>query len=195
MFTSTSKLKAAVALINEIDATKFCRLLARISQKLHLKDERTFSEEEEEKLQTAFGLSGEDLELVIETSEFFLHQAAYHSAKPQVFSQQLTLLDLEEDKVTACVEAWTSCARTVTEKLRKRTLAPKQLEDVNWRLNLQMAQASRSRMKEPNAMFQFTVNDDANGSKEKFGVEFNHEELYAFYNQLETIQGQLDGLK
>ena len=195
MFTSTSRLKSAVTLINQLDTAKFRRLLARITQKLHFKDERTFSEEEEEKLQSAFNLSGQELELVIETSEFFLHQAAYHSAKPHIFSEQLAGLGIEGDKVTVCVEAWTSCARTVIDKLRKRTLAPKQLQDVNWRLNLQMAQATQSRKKEPNAMFQFTVADDPTSSTEKFHVEFNHAELYAFYNQLETIQTQLDGLK
>ena len=194
MFSSTGKLKSAVALINQLETPKFRKLLSRISQKLHLKDERTFSEEEEEKLQTAFGLSSQELELVIETSEFFLHQAAYHAAKPQVLSQQLTQLELIEDKVTALVDAWTNCARMVIEKLRKRTLAPKQLENITWRMNLQMAQSSQGRMKEPNAMFQLTVADDQSTNKEKIRMQFNHQELYAFYNQLEAIQTQLDHL-
>ncbi len=34
-----------------------------------------------------------------------------------------------------------------------------QLEEVNWRLNLQMAQSSRSKMKLPNALFEFVVSD------------------------------------
>lgn len=38
------------------------------------KDERPFTEEEEEKLQTALGLTAPELELAIETCEFFLHQ-------------------------------------------------------------------------------------------------------------------------
>ena len=37
-------------------------------------EERTFSEEEEEKLQGALGVAGADLELIIETLEFFLQQ-------------------------------------------------------------------------------------------------------------------------
>ena len=37
-------------------------------------EERTFSDEEEEKLQTALGVAGADLELIIETLEFVLQQ-------------------------------------------------------------------------------------------------------------------------
>lgn len=37
-------------------------------------DERTFSEEEEEKLQSSLSLTDGDLELVIHTLEFILHQ-------------------------------------------------------------------------------------------------------------------------
>ena len=49
-----------------------------------LQEERTFSDEEEEKLQTALGVAGSDLELIIETLEFVLHQVA------PLFSLQVT---------------------------------------------------------------------------------------------------------
>lgn len=39
-----------------------------------LQDERTFSEEEEEKLQAVLQLQLPDLQLVVEACEFFLHQ-------------------------------------------------------------------------------------------------------------------------
>ena len=38
-----------------------------------------------------------------------------------------------------------------------------QLEEVKWRLNLQMAQASQSKVKRPNALFQLVVRDDSSG--------------------------------
>lgn len=41
---------------------------------LYFQDERTFSEEEEERLAPTLGLDGADLELVIQTLEFFLQQ-------------------------------------------------------------------------------------------------------------------------
>ncbi|KAI0208419.1 COMM domain-containing protein 10 [Lamellibrachia satsuma] len=194
MFTETANIKKAVALINGLDCAKFPLLLSRILQKLHLKGERTFTEQEEEKLESALSLPPQDLQLVIETCEFILQQAAYHIAKPAVLSKQLQRLGFDDDKVAVFVDAWTNNAASVTQKLRHRSIAPKQLEEINWRLSLQMGQATQSKMKLPNAMFELTVKDDNTQVKDKVRMEFTHEELYTFYNQLETIQAQLDTL-
>ncbi|XP_031564733.1 COMM domain-containing protein 10-like isoform X2 [Actinia tenebrosa] len=164
MFQATARLKKAVSLINDLDASRFPLLLNRIIQKLHLKDERAFSDEEENKLQSGLSLDVDDLHIVLETSAFILEQAAYHNAKPAVLQQQLQNIGLNDDK----------------------------LEAMNWRLNLQMAQASKAKLKLPNALFEFHLSSGE--EKEKIHIEFSHEELYAFYNQLETIQSQLDSL-
>jgi hypothetical protein len=52
----------------------FAFLEYRYSNISVFQDEHAFSEEEEEKLQAAFGLGSQELGLVIETLEFFLHQ-------------------------------------------------------------------------------------------------------------------------
>ncbi|CAG5118624.1 unnamed protein product [Candidula unifasciata] len=194
MFAASASLKKAVALINELDINRFPLLLSKILQKLHVQEERTFSEEEEEKLQSAFSMSSSDLELVLQTLEFILQQAAYHTAKPAVLGDQLRQLDLHEDKVNKIVEAWTAGARDLVQKLRERTVHPNQLEDVQWRLNLQVAQSTQTKMKLTNAFFQFGVRNEDTKKKENIRLEFTHEELYKFYNQLETIQKQLDSL-
>ncbi|XP_071105163.1 COMM domain-containing protein 10-like [Haliotis cracherodii] len=194
MFTATASIKKAVGIINDLASSKFPLLLNRILQKLHLKDERTFSEEEEEKLQSTFELSAPDLELVLETLEFILQQAAYHTAKPAVLTGQLQQLEIDDDKVQAIVEKWTSCAKETVQKLRERTLVPKQLEAVNWRLNLQMAQSNKTKLKSPNALFELQVSEESTEEKEKIRIEFSHDELYKFYSQLEVIQRQVDGL-
>ncbi|XP_046354622.2 COMM domain-containing protein 10-like [Haliotis rufescens] len=194
MFTATASIKKAVGIINDLASSKFPLLLNRILQKLHLKDERTFSEEEEEKLQSTFELSAPDLELVLETLEFILQQAAYHTAKPAVLTGQLRQLEIDDDKVQAIVEKWTSCAKETVQKLRERTLVPKQLEAVNWRLNLQMAQSNKTKLKSPNALFELQVSEESSEEKEKIRIEFSHDELYKFYSQLEVIQRQVDGL-
>ncbi|XP_060065538.1 COMM domain-containing protein 10-like [Ylistrum balloti] len=194
LFTATPAIKRAVTSINALESSKFPLLLTRITQKLHLKDDRTFSEDEESKLQDALGLTAGDLELVLQTLEFFLQQAAYHAAKPAVFTQQLQQLDMDEDKVKTVVEAWTSSGREVVQRLRQRTLNPKQLEDINWRLNLQMAQSTQLKMKMPNAMFELGVKNENTDKQEKIKMEFTHDELYQFYTQLEMVQKQLDSL-
>lgn len=195
MFTSTSNLRKSIEIINSLDSAKFPLLLSRILQKFHIKDERTFTQEEEDKLQKVLSLgSSAELQLVIETCEFIFHQAAYHSAKPGTLSDELQRLDLDESKVTAIVELWTGGGREVIAKLRQQTLAPRQLESVNWALNLQMSQASVAKLVQPKAVFELKASSRANQDPEKIVLEFNHEELYNFYNQLERIQTQLDAL-
>jgi len=50
--------------------TCLCKLLILFS----VQDERTFSEDEEEKLEATLGLGAEELELLLQTLEFFLQQ-------------------------------------------------------------------------------------------------------------------------
>ena len=76
-----------------------------------------------------------------------------------------------------------------------------QLEEVNWRQNLTMAQSGRSKLKQPNALFEFVVKEGevscgrgviahaVTGAlhvqdREKVQVDFTHAELYAFYNKV-----------
>ncbi|XP_070089322.1 COMM domain-containing protein 10 isoform X3 [Equus przewalskii] len=124
-------MKKAVSLINAIDIGRFPRLLTRILQKLHLKAENSFSEEEEEKLQAAFSLEKPDLHLVLETISFILEQAVYHNVKPAALQQQLEHIHLRQDKAEAFVNAWSSMGQETVEKFRQRILAPhKSLEKV-----------------------------------------------------------------
>lgn len=52
-------------------------------------DERTFSEEEEEKLQGSLELAGPDLELVLQSLEFFLQQVTAMNPSRNFFSRFL----------------------------------------------------------------------------------------------------------
>ncbi|XP_062516902.1 COMM domain-containing protein 10-like [Corticium candelabrum] len=195
LFNETQSIKRAASLISGLDDSKFSLLVTRIVQKLHLRDERNFTEEEEAKLRAVFGLEAKDLELVLETVSFFLEQAAYHNAKASVLMQQLQNVHLSEAKAGVIVKIWTANMKDVVEKLKQRSFYPKQLEEVNWRLNLEMAQASKSKMKVPNAMFEFVISGSQQDMKsERVRMEFTHDELFEFYQQLETVQQQLDSL-
>ncbi|XP_064390371.1 COMM domain-containing protein 10-like [Halichondria panicea] len=192
IFQATPKLKKASSLINRLESGRFSKLLSRVLQKVHLKEQRTFTPEEETKLQGALRLEPKDLELVLDTTTFIFQQAAYHLAKPALLKTHLQSIELDEEKVQVFVQAWTSQGKAIVEKLRTGTFYPKQLEDVKWRLNLQMAQSTRSKMKQPNALFEFSVREGEEVDKLK--VEFSHDELFDFYQKLEAIQQQLDGL-
>lgn len=192
LFQATASIKKAAALINGLESGKYSRLLSRVLLKLHLKNEKVFTAEEEEKLQGALQLDARELELVINTTTFILQQAAYHIAKPSLLKTQLAAIGLEEEKVQVLIKGWSSQGKATVEKLRSSTFYPKQLEEVNWRQNLTMAQSGRSKLKQPNALFEFVIKEGE--EREKVQVDFTHEELYAFYSKLEGIQEQLDSL-
>nr|XP_030725692.1 COMM domain-containing protein 10 isoform X4 [Globicephala melas] len=176
-------MKKAVSLINEIDIGRFPRLLTRILQKLHLKAENSFSEEEEEKLQAAFSLERQDLHLVLETISFILEQAVYYNVKPAALQQQLENIHLRQDKAEAFVSAWSSMGQETIEKFRQRILAPHKLQTVGWQLNLQMAHSAQAKLKSPQAVLQLGVSNEDSKSLKKVLVEFSHKELFDFYNK------------
>ncbi|XP_063820237.1 COMM domain-containing protein 10 isoform X3 [Pseudophryne corroboree] len=190
----SASIKQAVLIINGMDSGKFPRLLSRILQKLHLKAEQSFNEDEEEKLQAAFSLDKQNLKLVLETISFILEQAVYHNLKTLVLRQQLENIHLEQVKIDAFANAWENSGQETVEKFRQRILSPKKLETTAWQLNLQMAQSTQAKMKSPQAVLELGVSTEDTKNLEKVFLEFNHKELLEFYNKLETIQAQLDSL-
>uniref|UniRef100_UPI0037E90F47 COMM domain-containing protein 10 n=1 Tax=Semicossyphus pulcher TaxID=241346 RepID=UPI0037E90F47 len=190
----TPSIKEAVTFINAIDVNKFSRLISRIIQKLHLKGERTFSEEEEQKLQAALSLDKQALDLVLETAAFILEQAVYHNVKPAALQQQLEAVHLNPDKAEMFSQTWATAGPELVEKLKQNIFAPKKLEYVGWQLNLQMAQSSQARLKSPSAVLQLGLQGEDSEVQENVFAEFNHQELLEFYNKLEIVQGQLDSL-
>ncbi|XP_030638282.1 COMM domain-containing protein 10 [Chanos chanos] len=191
----TQSIKEAVTYINTIDVNKLSRLLSRILQKLHLKGERSFSEEEEEKLQSALSLEKHALHLVLETISFILEQAVYHNVKVASLKQQLENIHLTPDKAEAFCQVWTTTGPDVIEKIRQGIFAPKKLEHIGWQLNLQMGQSTQAKLKAPHTVLDLGVREEDGGeSLQHVFVGFNHQELLEFYNKLEMIQAQLDSL-
>ncbi|XP_028661098.1 COMM domain-containing protein 10 [Erpetoichthys calabaricus] len=190
----TQSIKEAVVLINGIDSGKFPRLLSRILQRLHLKVERSFSDEEEEKLQMALSLEKSNLHLVIETVSFILEQAVYHNIKPASLQQQLENIHLSPEKAEAFTQIWATSGQESIEKFRQRMFAPKKLESIGWQLSLQMSQSSQAKVKSPCAVLELGINSEDSEDSEKMFLEFDHNNLLHFYNKLETIQSQLDSL-
>ena len=193
-FSVTSSIHKTVELINQIHSSKLNKLLSRVILKIHSKDEKSFTAEEEEKLQVAFNLTSNALESVLDTISFIFEQAAYHNAKPNILRQQLQQVELDEEQIECFVNIWVDHGTNVNELLRKRSLAPKQLENVNWELRLQTASADQSKLRIPSGILELCLSQSDSEKKDKLLMEFSHEELFKLFKQLETIQTQLDTL-
>ncbi|KAF3695623.1 COMM domain-containing protein 10 [Channa argus] len=178
-----NSIKEAVTFLNAIDVNKFSRLISRIIQKLHLKEERTFSEEEEQKLQGALSLDKKALNLVLETSAFILEQAVYHNVKPPSLQQQLEAVHLNPDKAEVFSKIWATAAPELVEKLKHNIFAPRKLEHVGWQLNLEMAQSSQARLKSPSAVLQLGLrNEDSEVSAHTYTMRTLGAYLLLFVN-------------
>ncbi|XP_075267753.1 COMM domain-containing protein 10 isoform X2 [Opisthocomus hoazin] len=156
----SDSIRRAVSLLNAMDPGRFPRLLSRLLQKLHLKAESSFTEEEEEKLQIAFSLEKQDLHLVLETISFILEQAVYHNLKPASLQQQLQSIHLDQDKAEAFASAWTAAGQDTIEKFRQRVLTPQKLETIGWQLNLEMAESMQAKLKSPRAVLELGVSNE-----------------------------------
>jgi len=197
LFGSNQKFKEAVQAINSIPTDKIPLILQRIIRKLHLKNEKPFTEAEEQQLQSAFSLSESQVQSALDGIAFIFEQAAYFGLNPQVLTSQLEKVGIVTQKLSAFETVWKQEAKELVIKLRGKSLAPFQLETVNWRLHLQVGQSNLFRLKEPSAVFEFGLTSTSETTKqanERLTMEFTHEELEDFFQRLETIQEQLDNL-
>ncbi|GAB6019001.1 COMM domain-containing protein 10 [Chamberlinius hualienensis] len=195
IIASSDNIKKGLSIINRLNSAKFPLILTRIIKSLHNKNEKSFSETEEVKLQASLGLSAEDVNLLLSTLHYIFEQAVFHLAKPSLLSQQLLELGTDEKKVEDIIEAWTNNAKSLVEKLSQRSIAPEELEDVSWRLHVKMSNSKKLKEATPVALFEFNVKDNCTQTNSPFVAEFTHDELSSFYNQLEAIQNRLDSLR
>jgi len=204
LFGTNEKFKNSIALLNELSSEKFPLLLQRIMQKLDMKNVPPFSSQEQTQLQNVFHLNLTQLQMILDASSFILEQAAYYGISSEILSIQLEKSGLTTEKISAFVKVWTAGARDLISKLRRKCIAPFQLESISWRLHLQMNHNGNSGLKDPYALFDLNLSSSAESGSSSTSfekenddhllLEFNTLELYDFFNKLETIQEQLDNL-
>jgi hypothetical protein len=191
----TAQIKKAIELINEIPNEIFPSLLQRVSLKIHSNVDSSFKKEEIEKLEKTLNFSNESTLLVIDILEFILLQAAYELIKPLKLKIELAKINLSEEKMSTISELWNQNGKEILEKIRKsKTISSKKLQNIKWKLNLQLASDLKTKQKAPNAIFEFNINELATNSQKNFQVEFSKDQLYDFFLNLETIQKQIDSL-
>nr|XP_023835019.1 COMM domain-containing protein 10-like [Salvelinus alpinus] len=95
-------------------------------------EERMFSEEEEQKLQSALSLDKQALCLVLHsrTACFELDKAVYHHVKPASLKQQFENIHLSPEKAEAFCRAWTTVGPDVVEKVWQRIFTPKKSVEI-----------------------------------------------------------------
>lgn len=110
--------------------------------------------------------------------------------KPKILARALTECKLSEERTKMFVELWKSNAGRIVDILKTKFKLPcQQLEDANWKVKLLADQSCDSFPKLPLAEMNLQLTDT------KLSLNFTHEELSRFYNDLESIQNKIDQLQ
>ncbi|XP_042888909.1 COMM domain-containing protein 10-like isoform X3 [Penaeus japonicus] len=128
-------------------------------------------------------------------------QAAHGMVRPAFLGEQLQACEMTSDKASIFVEHWTTNAKQIVETLRQRSLSAKQLADISWDLHLKTASSGCARQTHPIAHLQLSLSSCKEPSSTKMGpmeslvMQFDQDQLYQLYDQMEQIQANLDALR
>ncbi|XP_063606604.1 COMM domain-containing protein 10-like [Penaeus indicus] len=201
MLQLTKRLQEGISLINATDISKVKGLLSRVCASLSARHSQVFSEEEEEKLSASLGLPVEKTRQLIYTNIHIIQQAAHGMVRPAFLGEQLQACELTPDRANVFVEQWTIHAKQIVETLRQQSLSEKQLADISWELHLKTASSGCARQTHPIAHLQLNLSSSMEPSNTKVGstesvvMQFNQDQLYQLYDQIEQIQANLDALR
>ncbi|CAF1246037.1 unnamed protein product [Rotaria sp. Silwood1] len=190
-----STIQTSIQHINSLDEAKFKKLIQRIAEKTGQQNETIFTIDELNKLENAFNLSIDNIKQMIETIEYMFLQSAYHLIKPQILENDLiNEQNFDENKAKIFVEQWSINAKEIVERLKTSHIASYSLSDIHWTLDVGITQSSKSKVKRPIAIYEFQLKNEQTKQIENIQTEFNKDELYTFFEKLESIQSQLDAL-
>ena len=178
-----------------------------------IQNERLFSEEEEIQLKGLFEFEDDDLKLVLDCCCYIFEQAAFTSTGPEPLYGILLEAGFDEAHGKVVGKIWAIEAAEFVGRLKVQPLGYSSLRSSDHRLNMLMGISNLTRLQEPTALFEFTVDSpnmalseadkssttvstsvDGKVNTEKVTVEFSHQELFSLFTQLERVQSQLDGL-
>lgn len=174
-----------------MDEKKFPILVSHISDMLE--NQKELSPEEINKLESSLKLNSYEVQLLISTVQYLLTENDKYVIKPSVLHSKMMSIGINESKVEPFIKIWMKNNKELLEDLCTNDLnKPTRLEDFKWQLSLQVCSTTKQKQKLPTAMMQFVLSKD--GSEDLCELEMNHEQLSAFYNQLENIQQKLDAI-
>lgn len=207
-FKIASRFVEAANVVNRVASEKFHLLLNRVIQKLHLRNVRLFSVEEEEQLKELFSLSGADLKLVLDCCCYIFEQAAFTNTGPENLYEILLRAGFDEAHGKIYGRLWATEGSNYVNNMKAShtSIGYHSLKSSDYQLAMILGQSSLSRQQEPVANLQLNIlNRSSSGGngvideiesqdKETLNLEFTHSELYNLFNDLERIQQQVDSL-
>lgn len=199
MLQFNKRVQDGLSLVNITDVSKVSGVVGRVCTALAAGRSQVFTEEEEEKLSGSLGLKVEQIKHLTYTILYIMQQAAQGMVRPASLGEQLKAAGVLEDRVEFFVQNWSTHARAIVDRLRQHSLADRQLKEVGWSLNLDTSSSCLARQACPVAHLQLGLQRgsgwEGEEEEEKVVLQFNQEQLFGLYTQLEQIQEELDALR
>ncbi|KAJ9468807.1 COMM domain-containing protein 10 [Diplonema papillatum] len=194
----TASLLSSVESLNGLSADRLTNFCSRILE--HMtdadRDAAVFTEQEEKTL--AKKLKREDVRHVVDAAMYIFEQFAYHSVAKDAVNDNLFGLGFSDDGAAAVAEAWSTSGKAYLAKVRSHSLGgPLVLTNVTYDSQLKVSDDVAGPVHEPNAILQLHLLETGatkNVAKEKVSIRFNHDQLYDFFKQIDSIQTQIDGI-
>lgn len=189
------RFKTAINLLNHADLKKLERIASTVITRLgNNKDESVFTDAENEQLRAMLDVNAEDLDIIVSGCSYIWDQAAFYNLTADKLASQLQEHSMSDAAVNVFGSVWAASKLAFINKLRSYTFgAPKVLSDVDWQLKLTTSHQDLSKTKVCNSVLNLQLSDANDSSKvDNILLEFSKEQLYELFNQLETVQSQLD---
>ncbi|KAH8330196.1 hypothetical protein KR074_011976, partial [Drosophila pseudoananassae] len=144
-----------------------------------------------EELERLVGVPRADFLLLIKTFSYILRRISTFIIKPSLLQRELReKLQLEDEaKIDAILRLWVRETNPIMNNLASKRYESNVIEDVAWKLNMEIASHCQQREKTPLTVLQMKT-----GAGEDINIEMNQAELLELYNQFENIQGELDAM-
>lgn len=177
-------------IINKLDDEVFTTVISYVHKNMS-PDETDDDNRGLEELERLVKVDRQDFLLLIKTLSYILKRASTFVMNPSKFQQELKhKLKLQDSKIDVIMKLWIKNLKPILENLEMEGGGSRELDDVNWELKMQLSSEAQQKEKTPIAMLQLGMN-----AGESVNLEVNHSELLNLYNQLETIQNELDSLR
>lgn len=144
-----------------IEIGKFELFLSHIIEKLGLESNEIFTSKEKASLMKRFDLTIENLETLLESCCYAFKQAAFIGMGPDtLYESLLNKAHFSEDHAKLMGKCWANESQPFVASLKKKSLGARELNGVNYHLNITTADDSFLRLLDPTAVFELSLSRD-----------------------------------